>query len=121
MKALLGVQSHFSFHWGTASPAALFARAEALGFTHVGIADHAGLHGLPEIVRLAETSPVRPVYGAAFPFLDGRGVLAFVETNEGYQPVEKRRLRDRQGTARPTRRKGGNYSANLAPNRSRSE
>lgn len=85
MKALLGgVQSHFSFHWGTASPAAWFRRVEELGYTHLGIADNAAVHGLPEIVRQAETSPVTPLYGAAFRFADGRSVVAYVETPLGY-------------------------------------
>lgn len=84
MKALLGVQSHFSFHWGTASPAAWFARAERLGYSFLGIADHASLCSLPETVKHAAASPVRPLYGATFPLANGQSLAAFAENGEGY-------------------------------------
>ncbi len=84
MRALLGVQSHFSFHWGTASPTAWFARAEALGYEYLGIADHASLCGLPEIVKAAEAGRVKPLHGASFPLAGGRAVLAYAGTAEGY-------------------------------------
>ncbi|MCC8190504.1 MAG: hypothetical protein LIP77_07705, partial [Planctomycetes bacterium] len=84
MKALLGVQSHYSFHWGTAAPTAWLERAAALGYRWLGITDHAALQGLPEIVRSAAAGPVGFLVGASFPSSDGRLVMAFVATAEGY-------------------------------------
>ncbi len=84
MSAILGVQTHFSFHWGVSSPAAWFTRAEALGYEYIGIADHASLCGLPEIVNVAAKSRVTPLYGASFPLGNGNIVFAFIETRIGY-------------------------------------
>ncbi len=87
MPAILGVQSHFSFHWGTTAPAAWFARAEALGYGYAGIADHASLCGLPEIMNAAAKSRVKPLYGASFPLPNGNIVFAFIETRIGYSNI----------------------------------
>ncbi len=84
MQTLFAVQSHFSFHWGTAAPADWFNKARELGYAYLGIADHASLAGLPEILKLAEQSPVKALYGACFPLLDSRSAYAYVETAAGY-------------------------------------
>ncbi len=85
-RALLGAQTYFSLNWGTASPADWFRIAAELGYTHLGITDHAALYSMPEIVALAaqKQCPIRPVYGASFPYADGTGVLAFVRLPVGY-------------------------------------
>jgi DNA polymerase-3 subunit alpha/error-prone DNA polymerase len=56
----------------------------ALEYEYLGIADHASLCGLPEMVEAAAASRIRPLYGAAFPFLNGQSAIAFVETANGY-------------------------------------
>ena len=84
MKTLLGMQTHFSFHWGTTSPRDWMARAKAMGYQTLGFADQAGLHGYPEMLKGGEAAGVRPLCGASFPFSDGRSVIAFAETPPGY-------------------------------------
>ncbi|MCD8141193.1 MAG: DNA polymerase III subunit alpha [Planctomycetaceae bacterium] len=84
-RALLGVQTYYSLNWGTGSPADWFRIAAELGYTHLGITDHAALYGLPETVGLAgKYDGVRPLYGVSFPYADGKGVLAFVRLHIGY-------------------------------------
>ena len=108
MKAILGVQSYFSFHWGTASPAAWLDRAEKLGFRYVGFADYAGVHGYPEILRETERRGLPALCGAAFPFTDGHCVIAFAETADGYGNLCER-ITDWQAcfASRPAGRTGG--------------
>ena len=84
MRVLLDVQSHFSFFWGTASPTALLRRAAGLGYTHVAIADHAGLYGLPEILEAAPNLGVKPIVAASFPLSPSDHVTALVQDAEGY-------------------------------------
>ncbi|MCD8350690.1 MAG: DNA polymerase III subunit alpha [Planctomycetaceae bacterium] len=83
-RALLGVQTYFSLNWGTGSPADWFRIAAELGYTHLGITDHAALYGLPETVALAEKHKFKALYGVSFPYADGKGVLAFVRLPIGY-------------------------------------
>ncbi len=84
MNSILGVQTYFSFHWGTASPAAWFDQAGKLGYKYIGFADNAALHGLPEIVKQAGRHKAKPLYGAAFLSTSRPAVSAFIETAEGY-------------------------------------
>ncbi|MCC8109167.1 MAG: hypothetical protein LIQ30_09025, partial [Planctomycetes bacterium] len=56
MRALLGVQTYFTFHWGSTSPADWLGLCRRLGYSHVGIADHASLLGLPATIRAAATT-----------------------------------------------------------------
>ncbi len=108
MKALLGVQSYFSFHWGTASPASWFDQAKERGFEYIGFADYASLHGYPEILREAERRAVPPLCGTTFPFTDGHSVIAFAETVDGYGNLCER-ITDWQNAfaARPSAYAGG--------------
>lgn len=82
--AAVGVQTHFSFHWGAASPEKWLNAAERLGYRYLAFTDHASLHALPEIFRLTQKSRVKPVYGVLFPFTSGGCVFVLIETAEGY-------------------------------------
>lgn len=108
MQAILGIQSHFSFHWGTASPTDWFVRAHELGYAYLGIADSAALHGLPEIVKLSAKKPVKPLYGATFHYGDAHSAIVYIRTPQGYGNLCQRISEwQRQCDAHPEPRAGG--------------
>ncbi len=84
MRVLLDVQSHFSLFRGTASPETLLRAAAEQGYTHIAIADHAGLYGLPEVLRFAPRCGVTPLYGASFRTGPRSGLTLLVAEAEGY-------------------------------------
>ncbi len=81
----LGVRSHYSLMWGTASPEALCAHAKALGYSALALTDTDNLYGLWPFVHACEDHGIRPIIGAELtdPVLPHR-VLALVKDPRGY-------------------------------------
>ncbi|MCC8165237.1 MAG: DNA polymerase III subunit alpha [Planctomycetes bacterium] len=83
MRALLGVQTYFTFHWGTTSPADWLGLCRRLGYSHVGIADHASLLGLPETLRAAAATDIAAFSGVTLRY-GALSLVAFPVNALGY-------------------------------------
>lgn len=76
---MIAVRSYYSLLRGTSSPAALVARAAALGMKWLALADEEALHGAPEFWALAKEAGIKPVIGAWV-----AGKLHLVRSRAGY-------------------------------------
>ncbi len=81
----LGVRSHYSLLWGTASPEALCRRAAELGYQGLAMTDTDNLYGLWEFLRACRRYNLKPIVGAeltdpAAP----RRALCLVQSAQGF-------------------------------------
>ena len=60
----LRARSAFSFLDGASLPEDLVARAAALGYDAIALADRNGLYGAPRFFQAAKTAGLRPIVGA---------------------------------------------------------
>lgn len=79
----LHVHSSFSPGYGVHPPAALCARARALGMTQLALTDRNGLYGIPQFLEQAAEHGIRPIIGAEAVSGRQRAVL-LARDAEGY-------------------------------------
>jgi error-prone DNA polymerase len=80
----LRAQSAFSFGDGGVSPEALARRAKALGFSTLGLTDHADLGGVVRFAVTCREQGIKPVVGAEF-LVDGRPLALVARTAIGFR------------------------------------
>ncbi|MDB5583411.1 MAG: dnaE2 [Bradyrhizobium sp.] len=73
----LQVTSHFSFLRGSSAPEELFAAAQALGHTALGLADRGSVAGVVRGWDGQKTTGVRMIPGARIDLTDGRALLLY--------------------------------------------
>lgn len=83
--AELHLHTAFSFLDGASHPEELVARAAELGYEHLAITDHNGLHGALEFAKAAKEHGIRPITGAELTLTDGSHVTVLVESGAGYR------------------------------------
>ncbi|MEW6426654.1 MAG: DNA polymerase III subunit alpha [Thermodesulfobacteriota bacterium] len=83
----LALYSHYSRLLGTASPAALCARARELGYRQLALTDLADLGGLWPFVTACAEHGITPLIGATLPAGSGvaAGTTLLAENEEGYR------------------------------------
>ena len=75
--AHLHVASSYSLRYGTATPAALAARAAGLGMSALALTDRDGLYGAFKHVQACADAGIKPLLGADLALLSpGRRALA---------------------------------------------
>jgi error-prone DNA polymerase len=80
----LRCRSAFSFLSGASTPEDVVARAAALGYDAIALADRNGVYGAPRFFQAAKAAGVRAIVGADV-VVDGAGVLhLLVESRAGY-------------------------------------
>ena len=82
--AELHLHTSFSFLDGASHPEEIVARAAELGYSHLAITDHNGLHGALEFARAALEKEIRPIIGAELTLTDGCHLTLLVESRRGY-------------------------------------
>jgi error-prone DNA polymerase len=82
--AELHLHTSFSFLDGASHPEEIVARAAELGYTHLAITDHNGLHGALEFARAAHDKGIHPITGAELTLTDGSHITLLVESRTGY-------------------------------------
>ncbi|MEW6217961.1 MAG: DNA polymerase III subunit alpha [Thermodesulfobacteriota bacterium] len=80
----LEVQSAFSFLWGTFTPEALVAAAQALGQPAVALTDLLGLPGAVRFCRAAEGAGIQPIVGSRLPLADGSWITLLARNRAGF-------------------------------------
>lgn len=81
----LGVRSHFSLLWGTASPEDLCRQAMALGYQGLALTDTDNLYGLWEFLRACRRHNLKAVVGAEITDPTApRRALCLVESAQGF-------------------------------------
>jgi error-prone DNA polymerase len=82
----LGVRSHYSLMWGTASPEALCRTAKELGYSGLAMTDTDNLYGLWEYLRACRQHGLKPVVGVELTDAKTpRRALCLVRSNEGFR------------------------------------
>jgi error-prone DNA polymerase len=82
----LGVRSHYSLMWGTASPEALCLAAKALGYSGLAMTDTDNLYGLWEYLRACRYHGLKAVVGAELTEPSSqRRALCLVKSDEGFR------------------------------------
>ncbi len=83
----LAARTHFSFLRGGSSPRSLAARAVALGYEAIGVADCDGLYGMVRALEAAEELGLRLVVGCELAIDDDAiaSLWVHVENHEGYR------------------------------------
>ncbi|MGD8563987.1 MAG: DNA polymerase III subunit alpha [Desulfarculaceae bacterium] len=82
----LGVRSHYSLMWGTASPEALCRAAKELGYSGLALTDTDNLYGLWEFLRACRHHGLKAVMGAELTEPHSpRRALCLVRSNEGFR------------------------------------
>src|ERR1700734_72817 len=71
--AHLHVASSFSLRYGTATPAALAARAASLGMSALALTDRDGLYGAFKHVKACADAGIKPLLGADLGLFSPRG------------------------------------------------
>ncbi len=69
--AHLHVASSYSLRYGTATPAALAARAASLGMSALALTDRDGLYGAFKHVQACADAGIKPLLGADLGLLSG--------------------------------------------------
>ena len=96
----LRARSAFSFGDGTATPEALVARAEELGYTALGLTDAADLGGIIRFALAAREHGIRPIAGAELR-VGGRPAAFLARDETGFRNlaalVTRARLDNRRG------------------------
>jgi error-prone DNA polymerase len=87
--AELHLHTAFSFLDGASMPEELVGRAAELGYRHLAITDHDGLHGAREFAQAARVVGIAPITGAELTLLDGSHLTLLVETAEGYSNLSR--------------------------------
>jgi len=82
--AELHLHTSFSFLDGASHPEEIVGRAAELGYTHLAITDHNGLHGALEFARAAHDKGITPITGAEMTLTDGSHLTLLVESRTGY-------------------------------------
>ncbi len=82
--AELHLHTSFSFLDGASHPEEIVGRAAELGYTHLAITDHNGLHGALEFARAAHDKGITPITGAELTLTDGSHLTLLVESRTGY-------------------------------------
>ena len=82
--AELHLHTSFSFLDGASHPEEVVARAAELGYSHLAITDHSGLHGALEFARAAHAKGIQPITGAEMTLIDGSHITLLVESRTGY-------------------------------------
>ena len=82
--AELHLHTSFSFLDGASHLEELVNRAAELGYTHLAITDHNGLHGALEFARVARDRGIQPITGAELTLTDGSHITLLVESRAGY-------------------------------------
>ncbi|MBI4545438.1 MAG: error-prone DNA polymerase [Gemmatimonadetes bacterium] len=95
----LRAHSAFSFGDGASTPEALVARAAELGYTALGLTDHADLGGVIRFALEAERRGVKPVVGAEL-LVDGCPAAFLARDEEGYRNLAGLVTRARVGELR---------------------
>ena len=80
----LRCRSAFSFLAGASLPEDLVARAAALGYDAIALADHNGLYGAPRFFKAARDAGLRAIVGADVVVEDGGTLHLLVESRTGY-------------------------------------
>src|SRR5262245_59760868 len=80
----LRCRSAFSFLAGASLPEDLVARAAALGYDAVALADRNGLYGAPRFFQAAKAAGVRAIVGADVVVEDAGTLHLLVEDRTGY-------------------------------------
>ena len=82
--AELHLHTSFSFLDGASHPEEIVARAKELGYSHLAVTDHNGLHGALEFARAARDRGIQPITGAELTLTDGSHLTLLVESRAGY-------------------------------------
>ncbi len=82
--AELHLHTSFSFLDGASHPEEIVGRAAELGYTHLAITDHNGLHGALEFAKAAHDKGIQPITGAELTLTDGSHLTLLVESRTGY-------------------------------------
>jgi error-prone DNA polymerase len=80
----LHVASSYSLRYGTASPAALAARAAELGMPALALTDRDGLHGAFKHARACAEIGLKPILGADLALTGGGRVTLLAEGRQGW-------------------------------------
>src|SRR5689334_8051834 len=80
----LRCRSAFSFLDGASLPEDLVARAAALGYDAVALADRNGLYGAPRFFQAAKEAGLRAIVGADVVVADAGMLHVLVESRSGY-------------------------------------
>src|SRR5436309_10948965 len=81
----LRCRSAFSFLSGASLPEDLVARAAALGYDALALADRDGVYGAPRFFQAARRAGVRPLVGADVRLAEAGTLLLLVEDRTGYR------------------------------------
>jgi error-prone DNA polymerase len=81
----LRCRSAFSFLAGASLPEDLVARAAALGYDALALADRGGVYGAPRFFQAAKKAGVRPLVGAEVALAGGGALWLLVESRDGYR------------------------------------
>ena len=87
--AELHVHSCFSLLDAPCQPAALAQRAAELGYEHLGLTDHQGLHGAVRFVQACRQVGIHPVIGAEVTLEDGSHLTLLAEDDQGYATLAR--------------------------------
>lgn len=85
----LHLHTAFSFLDGASLPEELVARAAELGYQHLAITDHDGLHGAMEFAQAARAAGIAPITGAELTLTDGSHLTLLAETAQGYSNLSR--------------------------------
>jgi len=83
----LHCHSAYSFMDGTALPAALAARAAALGYRALALTDHDNLCGLVAHARACRDVGIKPIAGAEVTLVDGSHLTLLARDAQGYRSL----------------------------------
>ncbi len=82
--AELHLHTAFSFLDGASLPEEMVGRAADLGYRHLAITDHDGVHGAMEFAKLAHAAGIAPITGAELTLQDESHLTLLAETATGY-------------------------------------
>ena len=82
--AELHLHTAFSFLDGASLPEEMVGRAADLGYRHLAVTDHDGLHGAMEFARAAKAAGIAPVTGAEVTLADESHLTLLAESAAGY-------------------------------------
>lgn len=80
----LHTHSCYSLLDGTATPAALVARAAALGMSALALVDHDAVYGAVEFYKAAQETDIKPIFGAEITLTGGHHLTLLVENATGW-------------------------------------
>lgn len=87
--AELHTHSCFSLLDAPCQPAALARRAAELGYEHLALTDHQGLHGVVRFARACAEAGLHPVIGAEVTLDDGSHLTLLAENDAGYATLAR--------------------------------